>query len=96
MKAYRRWKTVADMNMTRLEKQIVITGIVFAVFMVESLIHYSMAESKSERKTFMDAFRTLPDKKELFTMAAIVLTTSIISGLLISEAERRMGAKSPL
>jgi hypothetical protein len=84
------------MNMTRLEKQIVITGIVFAVFMVESLIHYSMAESKSERTTFMDAFRTLPDKNELFTMAAIVLTTSIISGLLISEAERRMGAKSPL
>jgi len=87
---------VANMSMSRLEKQVVITGIVFSVFMVESLIHYSMAESKSERTTFMDAFSTLPDRNELFTMAAIVLTTSIISGLLISEAEKRMGAKSAL
>jgi len=84
------------MNLSRLEKQIVITGIVFTVFMVESLIHYSMAESKAERTTFMDAFSTLPDRNELFTMAAIVLTTSIVSSMLIEAAEKRMGAKSAL
>ena len=96
MKAYRRWKMVAEMAFTRFEKQTVITGIVFAVFMTEALIHYSMAESKLQRKTFLDAFKTLPDKSELWTMAAIVMTASIISGLLISEAERKMGAKSVL
>ncbi len=84
------------MGFTRFEKQTVITGIVFAVFMTEALIHYSMAESKSERKTFLDAFKSLPDKNELWTMAAIVMTASIISGLLIGEAERKMGAKSVL
>ena len=50
------------MTMSSFDKQLVVTGIVFAVFMVESLIHYSMAESKSERTTFMDAFKTLPDR----------------------------------
>ena len=84
------------MVFTRFEKQTVITGIVFAVFMTEALIHYSMAESKLQRKTFLDAFKTLPDKSELWTMAAIVMTASIISGLLIGEAERKMGAKSVL
>jgi len=84
------------MSLTRLEKQVVITGIVFTVFMVESLIHYSMAESKSERTTFMDAFRTLPDKNELFKMATIVISASIISSLLIEVAEKRMGTKSAI
>lgn len=77
-------------------KQIVVTGIVFAVFMTESIIHYSMAESKATRQTFMDAFKTLPDAKELAIMAAIVLTASIVSGFLVEAAEKRMGAKSAL
>ena len=84
------------MTMSSFDKQLVVTGIVFAVFMVESLIHYSMAESKSERTTFMDAFKTLPDRQELFTMAAIVISASILSGYLIGVAEKRMGAKSAL
>lgn len=84
------------MALTRFEKQTVVTGIVFGVFMTEALIHYSMAESKSERKTFLDAFKTLPDKSELWTMAGIVLAASIVSGVLIGEAEKRMGAKSAL
>lgn len=87
---------VAKLSLSRLEKQVVITGIVFSVFMVESLIHYSMAESKSERTTFMDAFKTLPDRRELFTMAAIVISASILSSYLIGVAEKRMGAKSAL
>jgi hypothetical protein len=82
---------VVEVGLTRLEKQVVITGIVFGVFMTEALIHYSMAESKSERKTFLDAFKTLPDKTELWKMAGIVLSASIISGFLIGEAEKRMG-----
>jgi|TARA_B110001454_G_scaffold90183_1_gene86056 uncharacterized protein YcnI len=84
------------MGMTKFRKATVVTGIVFAVFMTEALVHYSMAESKSERKTFMDAFKTLPDGNELLTMAAVVMAASIISGFLISEAEKKMGAKSAL
>ena len=76
------------MTMSSFDKQLVVTGIVFAVFMV--------AESKSERTTFMDAFKTLPDGNELLTMAAVVMAASIISGFLISEAEKKMGAKSAL
>jgi hypothetical protein len=55
-----------------------------------------MAESKATRQTFMDAFKTLPDAKELAIMAAVVLTASIVSGFLVEAAEKRMGAKSVL
>ena len=82
--------------MEKWKKQTVITGIVFAVFMAEALVHYSMAESKSERKSFKDAWKTLPTGSELITMAGIVMMASIISGILISEAEKVMKVKSAL
>ncbi len=82
--------------MEKWKKQTVITGIVFAVFMTEALIHYSMAESKSERKSFTDAWGTLPAGGELITMAGIVMLASILSSILISEAEKVMKVKSAL
>jgi|TARA_B100000953_G_C17908394_1_gene386776 hypothetical protein len=80
----------------RWKKEFVVTGIVFAVFMTESLVHYSMAEAKSEGKSFKDAWKTLPDRNELLKMAAIVMTASIISGILISEAQKVMKVKSAI
>ncbi len=82
--------------MERWKKQVVITGIVFAVFMTESLVHYSMAEAKSEGKSFMDAWKTVPDRTELLKMAAIVLMASIISGILINEAQKALKIKSAI
>ncbi len=82
--------------MERWKKEFVVTGIVFAVFMTESLVHYSMAEAKSEGKSFKDAWKTLPDRNELLKMAAIVMTASIISGILISEAQKVMKVKSAI
>ncbi len=64
--------------------------------MTESLVHYSMAEAKSEGKSFRDAWKTLPDRDELVKMAAIVLTASIISGLLIDEAQKALKVKSTI
>jgi hypothetical protein len=78
------------------KKEFVVTGIVFAVFMTESLVHYSMAEAKSEGKSFKDAWKSLPDRNELLKMAAIVMTASIISGILISEAQKVMKVKSAI
>ena len=82
--------------MEKWKKEFVVTGIVFAVFMTESLVHYSMAEAKSEGKSFKDAWKTLPDRNELLKMAAIVMTASIISGILISEAQKVMKVKSAI
>ena len=82
--------------MERWKKQVVITGIVFAVFMTESLVLYSMAEAKSEGKAFKDAWKTLPDRNELLKMAVIVMTASIISGLLINEAQKALKVKSAI
>ncbi len=82
--------------MERWKKEFVVTGIVFAVFMTESLVHYSMAEAKSEGKSFKDAWKTLPDRNELLKMAAIVMTARIISGILISEAQKVMKVKSAI
>ncbi len=82
--------------MERWKKEFVVTGIVFAVFMTESLVHYSMAEAKSEGKSFKDAWKTLPDRNELLKMAAIVMTASIINGILISEAQKVMKVKSAI
>ena len=64
--------------------------------MTESLVHYSMAAAKSEGKSFRDARKTLPDWDELVKMAAIVLTASIISGLLIDEAQKALKVKSTI
>lgn len=82
--------------MEKWKKEFVVTGIVFAVFMTESLVHYSMAEAKSEGKSFKDAWKSLPDRNELLKMAAIVMTASIISGILISEAQKVMKVKSAI
>lgn len=82
--------------MERWKKQVIITGIVFAVFMTESLVHYSMAEAKSEGKSFKEAWKTFPDKTELLKMAVIVMTASIISGILINKTQKALKVKSAI
>jgi len=49
-----------------------------------------------EGKSFKDAWKTLPDRNELLKMAVIVMTASIISGLLINEAQKALKVKSAI
>ena len=76
------------------EKTLLVTGVVFSVFMVEALIHYSMAEAKENGKSLLTNFLDLPPLSELVKMALVVLTASIVSGVAVTMLEQKLHAKS--
>jgi hypothetical protein len=58
---------------------IVVTGITFGVFMTEALIHYNMGQAKTR-----GGFKlTMPPPNELAKIAAVTLTFSVATGLLV-------------
>lgn len=63
---------------------VLVTGITFGVFMAEALIHYNMGTAKAEGE-----FRLrLPPPQELVKIAAVTGVFSLLSGVLIRNAER--------
>ena len=72
------------------ERAILITGTIFVISMIEGLVQYTFAEMKSEKTSFWDAWKDLPDKDELLRMAAVVLVVSSISGGAVSIIENRI------
>lgn len=76
------------------EKTLLVTGVVFGVFMLEALIHYSMAEAKENGKSILANFLELPPLSELLKMAVVVMTASVVSGVAVAFVEQRLHAKS--
>jgi hypothetical protein len=63
---------------------VLVTGITFGVFMAEALIHYNMGTAKAEGE-----FRLrLPPPQELVKIAAVTGAFSLLSGVLIRNAQR--------
>lgn len=68
---------------------IIITGITFGVFMTEALIHYNMGQAKGG-----EGFKlTIPPPKELAKIAAVTLTFSIATGLLVKALPKNLQSK---
>jgi len=69
---------------------LVVTGITFAVFFTEALIHYNygIRESRNENMSFKNF--QIPKGTSLLTMATIVIVASTISGSLITYTQTKM------
>lgn len=65
---------------------LIITGITFGVFMTEGLIHYNMGQAQDSGRF---EFR-LPPPEELAKIAAVTLTFSIATGLLVNSLPRHL------
>jgi hypothetical protein len=76
------------------EKTLLVTGIVFSVFMLEALIHYSMAEAKENGKSILTNFLELPPLLELIKMGLVVMVASVVSGVAVTAVEQRLHTKS--
>jgi hypothetical protein len=68
---------------------IVVTGITFGVFMTEALIHYNMGQAKSRGEFKL----SLPPANELAKIAAVTLTFSIATGLLVKALPKNLQSK---
>lgn len=68
---------------------IVVTGITFGVFMTEALIHYNMGQAKDH-----EGFKLMmPPPKELAKIAAVTLTFSVATGLLVKALPENLQSK---
>ncbi|MEN8165989.1 MAG: hypothetical protein ABFR65_00750 [Pseudomonadota bacterium] len=67
-------------------RSIIVGGITFGVFMAEALIHYNMGMAEADGKFKL----RLPPAKELAKIAAVTGAFSVLSGVLINTAERRL------
>lgn len=72
----------ADNNRTHL---MLVTGVTFALFLVEGIIHYNLGDSKGGLLKW-----DLPETTELLKIGGVVAGFSIISGLAISILERHI------
>lgn len=68
---------------------ILVTGITFGVFMTEALIHYNMGQSKSGGALKL----SVPPPAELAKIAAVTLTFSIATGLLVKALPKNLQGK---
>jgi hypothetical protein len=68
---------------------LIVTGITFGVFMTEALIHYNMGQTKSRGKFEL----TIPPPAELAKIAAVTLTFSVVTGLLVKALPKNVQPK---
>ena len=69
---------------------LIVSGVTFAVFFVEALIHYNYGILESKNMPFKWENWTMPKGKSLVKMAAIVLVASAISGVIIEKVEQQV------
>lgn len=69
----------------------VVSGVTFAVFFMEALIHYNYGILESRNLKFSwDTIKedwTMPKGKNLLKMASIVLVASTLSGMIIKKVD---------
>mgnify|MGYP001200122814 CR=1 FL=1 len=68
----------------------VVSGITFAVFLTEALIHYNYGISESSNQPLTLSNFQFPKGNRLLLMAGIVLLASTVSGSLVTLAEKKM------
>ena len=69
---------------------LIVSGVTFAVFFVEALIHYNYGILESKNLPMIWKNFTMPKGKSLVKMAAIVLVASAISGVIIDKVEQQV------
>ena len=69
---------------------LIVSGVTFAVFFVEALIHYNYGILESKNMPFKWENWTMPKGKSLVKMAAIVLVASALSGVIIEKVEQQV------
>jgi len=68
----------------------IISGITFAVFLTEALVHYNYGLSESSNQSISFSNFKFPEGKRLLIMAGIVMVASTISGSLIAFTEHKL------
>ena len=68
----------------------IVSGITFAVFLTEALIHYNYGLSDSTNQSINFSNFKFPKGNRLLMMAGIVMVASTISGSLITFAEHKL------
>ena len=66
-----------------------VSGVTFAVFFTEALIHYNYGILESKNLPFSLSNFTVPQGKSLAKMSAIVITASALSGVVINRLEQK-------
>ncbi len=69
---------------------LIISGVTFAVFFTEALIHYNYGILESKKMPFKWENFTFPTGKSLVKMATIVLVASTLSGYIIDKVEQQV------
>jgi len=69
---------------------IIISGVTFAVFFTEALIHYNYGILESKNMPFKWENFTIPTGKSLMKMTSIVLVASTLSGFIIDKVEQQV------
>ena len=72
------------------KKFLIISGVTFAVFFTEALIHYNYGILESKNMPFKWENFTFPTGKSLVKMTAIVLVASTLSGYIIEQVEQQV------
>ena len=74
----------------RTEHFIVVSGVTFAVFFTEALIHYNYGISETKNLPFKWENFVMPKGKSLVKMATLVIVASVISGAIIDKVEQQV------
>ncbi len=74
----------------RTEHFIVVSGVTFAVFFTEALIHYNYGIMESKSMPFKWENFVMPKGKSLVKMATLVVVASFVSGLIIDKVEQQV------
>ncbi len=67
-----------------------VSGITFAVFFTEALIHYNYGILETENKPFTLKNFRFPKGNSLLKISTIVIVASTLSGSLITYAENKL------
>ena len=74
----------------RTEHFIVVSGVTFAVFFTEALIHYNYGITETKHLPFKWENFVMPKGKSLVKMATLVIVASVISGVIIDKVEQQV------
>ena len=73
----------------RTEHFIVVSGVTFAVFFTEALIHYNYGITETKNLPFKWENFVMPKGKSLVKMATLVVVASVISGVIIDKVSHK-------
>jgi hypothetical protein len=75
--------------MTKANHFWLVSGVTFAIFFTEAIIHYNYGILESKNLPFSLSNFTFPKGKSLLKMSAIVVSASFLSGYVINSIEQK-------